>query len=77
MKLNKFVIGLIVGLVAFASVGLTYNPLKRCEVDVRLVTLDGHDYVVAVTRNLEGGSGIGIVHHVGCRRCNNIISNER
>lgn len=70
MKLNKFILGLVVGLSLFLLVAFSYTP-EGGACDVRLGTVDEHDYVVAtiVRTASTGGCGVGIIHHLGCRKC--------
>lgn len=76
--MSKFVIGLVVGLSLCLTTAFKFGTDFGANCDVRIVTLDGHDYVIAVSSSSNrDGHGVAILHHVGCKRCNNNVSNER
>lgn len=40
-------------------------------VNIKVVTIDGHDYIVTVATPKTGTGNVSIstIHHVGCKRC--------
>lgn len=76
--MSKFIVGLVVGLSLCMLTAFRYEADFGVSCDVRIVTLDGHDYVIAISSSSSRkGNGIAILHHVGCKGCNNNVSNER
>lgn len=76
--MSKFIVGLVVGLSLCLLTAFNFGTNFGVSCDVRIVTLDGHDYIIAVSSSSSrNGNGVAILHHVGCKRCNNKVSNER
>lgn len=64
---------LILGATIIISSGFTYRICSH-DVDVRLVKVDSHDYVLATGAGYQcnGPIGVSIVHHVGCKKCHEV-----
>ena len=50
--------------------GSPRSILQECTV-VKIHEVGGHEYVVATCfhGSIEGGAGISVLHHVGCKAC--------
>ena len=71
---KNIAIGIIIGIGAFLLFGFRYS-VGTGTIDVRLVNVGGHEYVVSTITSgvATGGNGISTVHHVGCSACRGIV----
>lgn len=67
---KKIAIGILIGIGMFLLFGFTYN-VGTGTVDVRIVTIGGHEYVVSTVtaHSMDGGASVSIIHHAGCSAC--------
>lgn len=69
MKKNRksFLIGILVGVLAFILCAYTSYKVGIHEVQVKTITEDGHKYVVStITNSNSTNCGISIVHSEAC-----------
>ena len=78
MKISRTVYIPVLLLAVATGVGFSFAPESnnngRVSVETRVVTIDGHQYAMAVSTTYSGsytvsGSSISMVHHAGCTAC--------
>lgn len=66
----KLILGIIIGISLICSLGYSYSLQSNTHIDIRIITIDNHDYIVTTGLTQYGSNiSVSIIHHTGCRKC--------